>query len=64
MDVATRERESSGRDPKPWVHTSGVRVADPRAEDSPIGGYTYRPRKGYDDYPDRYVSTRYGCSDG
>lgn len=46
-------------DPIPWVHTGGTRVADPHASDSPQGGYTYLPREGYDDYPGRYVSTRF-----
>ncbi len=47
-------------DPAPWVHVDGTRVSDPRGEGSPMGGYTYLPREGYDDYPDRYVSTRFG----
>lgn len=46
-------------DPAPWVHVDGARVSDLYATDSPQGGYTYRPRIGYDDYPDRYVSTRW-----
>ena len=48
------------RDPKPWVHMeSGSRVSDPHASDL-VGGFTYYPRAGYSDYPDRYVSTRFG----
>lgn len=45
-------------DPAPWVHASGVRVAHPFGPDSPVGGFTYLPREGYADHPDRYVSTR------
>ncbi len=65
MDVVNPEEgQTKGSDPAPWMHISGVRVADPRAEDSPMGGYTYRPREGYDDYADRYISTRHGRADG
>ena len=45
-------------DPLPWVHVSGVRTSDPHALDAPIGGYTFSPREGYSDYPDRFISTR------
>ena len=45
-------------DPLAWVHTSGVRVAVPWTADGPAGGYTYLPRQGYADYPDRYISPR------
>lgn len=44
-------------DPTPWVHVSGVRATSPYAPGAPIGGYTFSPRPGYDDYDDRYVST-------
>lgn len=48
------------RDPAPWVHgRTGARVTDPQAQGTPTGGYTYLPRSGYSDYPDRYVSTRW-----
>lgn len=47
------------RDPQPWRHVDGTRVADPYAKDAPMGGYTYDPRPGYSDYPDRYISTRH-----
>jgi hypothetical protein len=50
-----RGREMS--DPEPWRHVSGARVAEPWAPESPSGGYTFDPRPGYADYPDRYVST-------
>lgn len=46
-------------DPAPWVHVDGTRVSDPGQDGAPRGGYTYRPRMGYDDYPDRYVSNRW-----
>lgn len=45
-------------DPAPWRHVSGVRVADIGAKDAPQGGYTFMPRSGYSDYPNRYISTR------
>ena len=45
-------------DPTPWKHTNGERVTDPGASNALIGGYTYLPRPGYSDYPDRYISTR------
>lgn len=48
-----------GPDPLPWVHTSGERAADPHAPGAPQGGYTYSPREGFSDYPDRYISTRH-----
>lgn len=44
-------------DPQPWRHISGARVADPYEVGAPEGGYTFDPREGYDDYPERYVST-------
>ena len=50
--------EAPGPDPTPWRHIDGERVADPFAPDSPRGGYTFDPREGYSDYPDRYISTR------
>ncbi|WP_404851101.1 hypothetical protein [Dietzia kunjamensis] len=50
---------SGKKDPAPWVHTSGQRVADPTGRAAPQGGYTYLPREGYADHPDRYVSTRW-----
>lgn len=46
-------------DPNPWRHTSGQRVADPRAADSPAGDYTFKPRHGFSDHGERYVSTRW-----
>lgn len=47
--------EPRAEDPMPWRHVDGARVSDPWALNSPIGGYTYDPRPGYRDYPDRYV---------
>lgn len=44
-------------DPAPWRHVDGSRVAHPYADGAPAGGYTYAPRPGYSDYPDRYIST-------
>lgn len=46
-------------DPAPWRHVDGTRVGDGGQDGAPQGGYTYSPRMGYDDYPDRYVSTRW-----
>ncbi|WP_347956134.1 hypothetical protein [Gordonia aichiensis] len=46
-------------DPLPWVHVSGERTADPHAPGAPQGGYTYSPRGGFSDYPNRYISTRH-----
>lgn len=50
---------SGQNDPTPWRHVGGERVADPYATGSPQGGYTYDPRPGYSDYPDRFISTRH-----
>ena len=47
-----------GKDPTPWRHVGGARVADPHGADAPQGGYTFAPRPGYTDFPDRYISTR------
>lgn len=44
-------------DPMPWRHVDGERVADIYASASPEGGYTFDPRPGFEDYPDRYIST-------
>jgi hypothetical protein len=44
-------------DPLPWRHTSGVRAEGPGAPGAPQGGYTFDPREGYDDFPERYIST-------
>lgn len=46
-----------GPDPTPWRHVSGERATDPHALGAPTGGYTYDPREGFSDYPDRYLST-------
>lgn len=51
--------EQRANDPTPWRHIDGERVADPWAHDSPEGGYTFAPRPGYADYPERYISTRH-----
>lgn len=45
-------------DPLPWRHASGARVEDPGAPGAPQGGYTFDPREGYDDHPERFISTR------
>jgi hypothetical protein len=50
---------SAQKDPAAWVNVSGARVADPYDPNGPGGGFTYLPREGYADYPDRYVSTRH-----
>lgn len=50
---------SGGNDPAPWVHVGGTRVSDPRAPESPQGGYTYRPRHGYADHAERFQSRRW-----
>ncbi|WP_158078066.1 hypothetical protein [Rathayibacter sp. VKM Ac-2630] len=52
------EKEALIKDPAPWRNADGVRVADPWANASPSGGYTFDPREGYSDYEERWISNR------
>lgn len=56
--TATEEAAREHPDPTPWRHASGTRVADPFDPDGPRGGFTFDPRPGYSDYPERFISTR------